>query len=100
MKQWKTIVVTAVMVLLVVILILLSMKALEPQATREMKNRTKNYRLVLEEQKLITEILKLRYEAAVVKAKFQPVPRPAPKPVLPPVLPEKLPVLPPPQEKE
>ena len=96
MKQWKTIVVTAVMVLLVVILVLLSVKAFEPQTIRDMKNRTKNGKLVLEEQKLITEILKLRYEAAVIKAKFQPVPRSVPKPVLP----EKLPVIPPPQENE
>jgi len=89
MKQWKTIVVTAVMVLLVVILVVLSVKALEPQSTRDMKGRIKQFKVELEQQELITKILQLRYEAAVIRAKFAPVqPEPAPQPALPPQIKE------------
>jgi len=84
MKQWKTVLVTAVIALLVVVLIVLAQKAIEPQDEREIKARIKSYKLVLEEQSLITEILNLRYEAAVIQAKFKPAPQPAPPPVLPP----------------
>lgn len=81
MKNWKTVLVTAVIVLLVVVLALLSVKAFEPQEKRDIIGRTKQYKLLLEEQKLITEILKLKFEAAVIKAKFSPAPQPAPQPV-------------------
>ena len=84
MKNWKTVLMTAVIVLLVVVLIVLAQKAIEPQDEREIKAQNKSYKLVLENQKLITEILNLRYEAAVIQAKFKPAPRPAPLPVLPP----------------
>ena len=88
MKNWKAVLMTAVIVLLVVVLIVvlivLAQKAIEPQDEREIKAQNKSYKLVLENQKLITEILNLRYEAAVIQAKFKPAPQPAPLPVLPP----------------
>jgi len=87
MKQWKTVLVTAVIVLLVVALALVSVKPVEPE--KDIKGRTKQLKLVLEEQKLITEILQLRYEAAVIRAKFAPAqPEPAPQPALPPQIKE------------
>jgi len=87
MKQWKTVLVTAVIVLLVVALALVSVKPIEPE--KDIKGRTKQLKLVLEEQKLITEILQLRYEAAVIRAKFAPAqPEPAPQPALPPQIKE------------
>jgi len=87
MKQWKTVLVTAVIVLLVVALALVSVKPIEPE--KDIKGRTKQLKLVLEEQKLITEILQLRYDAAVIRAKFAPAqPEPAPQPALPPQIKE------------
>jgi len=87
MKQWKTVLVTAVIVLLVVALALVSVKPIEPE--KDIKGRTKQLKLVLEEQKLITEILQLRYDAAVIRAKFAPTqPEPAPQPALPPQIKE------------
>lgn len=87
MKQWKTVLVTAVIVLLVVALALVSVKPIEPE--KDIKGRTKQLKLVLEEQKLITEILQLRYDAAVIRAKFTPAqPEPAPQPALPPQIKE------------
>jgi len=87
MKQWKTVLVTAVIVLLVVALALMSVKPIEPE--KDIKGRIKQLKLVLEEQKLITEILQLRYDAAVIRAKFAPAqPEPAPQPALPPQIKE------------
>lgn len=76
MKQWKTIVVTAVIALFVVAFALLAFKAFEPQEVRDIKTRISKYRLVREEQQLITDILNLKYEAAVIQAKFKPAPPP------------------------
>lgn len=77
--KWKTVLVTAVIALLVVVLTFLSLKAFEPH--KDIKNRISQYKLVLEEQELITKILTLKYEGAVIQAKFQPAPaRPAPPP--------------------
>jgi len=85
MKQWKTVLVTAVIVLLVVALA--PVKPVEPE--KDIKGRIKQLKLVLEEQKLITEILQLRYDAAVIRAKFTPAqPEPAPQPALPPQIKE------------
>jgi len=87
MKQWKTVLVTAVIVLLVVALALVSVKPVEPE--KDIKGRIKQLKLVLEEQKLITEILQFRYDAAVIRAKFTPAqPEPAPQPALPPQIKE------------
>lgn len=78
--KWKTVLVTVVLVLLVVALALLSYKAFEPE--KDIKTRIKQYKLVKEEQQLITDILTLRYDAAVIQAKFKPA-QPAPQPVPP-----------------
>lgn len=77
--KWKTVLVTAVIVLLVAVLVLNAILnigewAFEPKASKDIKNRIKQYELVLEEQQLITEILTLKYEAVVIQAKFQPTP--------------------------
>ena len=74
----KTVLVTAFIALLVVGVALLSVKAFEPH--KDIKDRIKQYKLVLEEQELITKILTLKYEGAVIQAKFQPAPQ---KPVPP-----------------
>lgn len=74
MKQWKTVLVTVVIALLVVALVLMALKGITPQIERETKNRIRQYNLVLEEQRLITEILTLKYDAAIIQAKFNPVP--------------------------
>lgn len=89
MKQWKTVLVTAVIALFVVVFALLSYKAFESQEKRDIIGRTKQLKLVLEEQELITKILQLRYEAAVIRSKFAPAqPEPAPQPALPPQIKE------------
>lgn len=74
--KWKTVLVTAVIVLLVVGLVLLSVKALESQSGRDIKSRIKQYELVKVEQQLITDILTLKYEAAAIRSKFEPAPPP------------------------
>lgn len=83
--KWKTVLVKAFIVLLIAALALLLVKGIEfqivqslesKQATREIKDRIKQYELVLEEQQLITEILTLKYEATLIQAKFQSAPPP------------------------
>lgn len=74
----KTVLVTAVIALLVVVLVFLSVKAFEPH--KDIKGRIKQYELVKEEQQLITDILTLKYEAAVIQSKFKPAPQPTPAP--------------------
>lgn len=74
MKQWKTVLVSAVIALLVAAVVVLTMQAFGPQS--DIKNRIKKYELVLEEQQLITEILTLKYEAVVIQSKFKPAPPP------------------------
>jgi len=82
--KWKVVLITTVIVLLVVALVLLAAKAYEPQSvnsqasTSDVKNRINGLKLILEEQQLITEIVKLRYEATLIQAKMQP-PTPQPK---------------------
>lgn len=88
MKQLKVVLVTAVIALLVVVLTLLAFKSIEPQ--REIKSRINQYKLIKEEQQLIHDIVSLRYETAVIQAKFKPAPqRPAPPIVSPAPLQEK-----------
>jgi len=70
----KTILLTAVIVLLVVVLALLVTRD-RPQAGPGVKARIKQYKVIKEEQQLITDILPLRYEAAVIQAKFKPTPQ-------------------------
>lgn len=74
MKQWKTVLVTAVIALLVAALILMAQKVFVSQDERATKARITQYKIVLEEQRLITEILTLKYDAALVRSKFNPVP--------------------------
>jgi len=89
MKNLKTVLVTAVIVLLFVVLVLLAVKAFESQPLKETKSRIKQLKLVKEEQQLITDILNLRYDAALVRSKFSPAqPEPIPQPALPPELKE------------
>jgi len=74
--KWKTVLVTAVIVLLVVALGIMASRVLVSQDTRIIKKRIKMYEVVRDEQKLITEILTLRYDAALIQAKFNPAPVP------------------------
>lgn len=80
MKQWKTVLVTAVIASIIFVFAMFVLRGLEASQTeRQIKNRIKQYKLVLEEQQLITEIVTVRYEAALIQAKLQPAP-----PVVPP----------------
>lgn len=92
MKKWKANILTAAIALLVAMTLLLVVKeiersvtkSIEPQPTKEIKSRISQYELVKEEQQLITEILTLRYEAAVIQSKFKPAPQPVQqRPVVP-----------------
>ncbi len=71
--KWKTILVTAVIVLLVVALGIMASRVLVSQDARNIGKRIGMYEIVRDEQALITEILTLRYEAALIQAKFNPV---------------------------
>lgn len=73
MKQWKVVLVTAVIALLVVALFVMGLKSLDTTGEQTIKERIEQYKLVAEEQRFITEIWTLRYEAAVMQAKFNPV---------------------------
>lgn len=79
--NWKHVLLTAVIALLVVVLALVVFKIIEPQTQRDIRTRIKQYEIVAKEQRLITEILTLRYEAALIQAKFKPQQRPAQPPV-------------------
>ena len=72
MKQWKVVLVTAVIALLVVALCLSNWNVRET-GEQTIKERIKQYNLIRDEQQLITDIWTLRYEAAVMQAKFNPV---------------------------
>ena len=72
MKQWKVVLVTAVIALLVVALCLSNWNVLET-GEQTIRDRIGQYKLIAEEQRFITEIWTLRYEAAVMQAKFNPV---------------------------
>ena len=73
MKQWKVVLVTAVIALLVVALFVMGLKSLDTKGEQTIKERIKQYTLIRDEQLLITDIWTLRYEAAVMQAKFNPV---------------------------
>ena len=88
--KWKNVLFTAVIALLVVVLVLMSVKVFGPQSARDIKGRIKQYKIVKEEQQLITEILTLKYEAALIQAKFKPAaPRPSPPVASPAPLPQE-----------
>ncbi len=72
--KWKTVLVTTVIVLLITALCLMGSKVLKKDTELSIKERIKQYKLIREEQELITDIWTLRYEAAVMQAKFNPVP--------------------------
>ena len=81
--KWKSVLVKAFIVLLIAALALLVVKGIEfqvaqmlesKQATRDIKNRISQYKLIRDEQELITDIMTLRYEAALVRSKINPVP--------------------------
>lgn len=72
--KWKTVLVTTVIVLLITALCLMGSKVLKKDIEPSIKERIKQYKLIAEEQRFITEIWTLRYEAALMQAKFNPVP--------------------------
>lgn len=74
MKQWKTVLVTTVIVLLIAALCLVGSKFLKTDTELSIKGRIKQYKLIRDEQELITEIMTLRYEAALIRSKINPVP--------------------------
>lgn len=79
MKNWRTILITTVIVLLVAILGWMVLTNLGSETIRDTKGRIRQYKLVREEQELIRDILQFRYETALLQAKFQPAPlKPAP----------------------
>jgi len=85
MKNWKTVLVTAVIVLLVVALGLMVLRNSESQAERDTRGRIRQYEIIAKEQRLITEILKLKYDAALIQSKSQSAPqRPPNNPNVPP----------------
>lgn len=59
-----------------VLIVFMAMIIVEPQSEKDIQNRISQYELVKEEQQLITDILTLKYEAAVIQSKFQPAPPP------------------------
>lgn len=71
MKNWKTVLVTAVIALLVVALGLMGKRVFVSQRIRDTKTRIKQYEVIAKEQRLITEILQLKHDAAVIQSKFQ-----------------------------
>lgn len=73
--KWKTIVVTAVIGLLVATLAVIGWRS---RTNYAIQTRIGQYKLMKEEQQLITDILNLKYEAALIKAKFNPAPTTAP----------------------
>lgn len=73
MKQWKTVLVTVVIVLLVVALGLMVLRNSESQVVRDTKGRIKQYEIIAKEQRLITEILQLKYDAALIQSKFKSI---------------------------
>ena len=72
MKKSNSIALTAVITLLVVVIVLLTVKAIEPQSERQIKGRIKQLKVIKEEQQLTYDIIKLRYETAVIQAKMTP----------------------------
>lgn len=79
MKNWKTVVVTVLVILLVVVLANVAWNKWE---TRAIRSRIAQYGLMKQEQQLALDILNLRYETAVIKSKFQPAPQAAPPPLI------------------
>lgn len=75
--KWKDVLYWAVIVLLVVVFVLILTRDKQPQAERDTLSRIEQYEIVAEEQRLVTEILRLRYEAALIQQKFNPAPQPA-----------------------
>lgn len=90
MKNWRTILVTTVFVLLVAILGWMVLTNIGSEAIRATKGRIKQYEVIRTEQELIRDILKFRYETAQLQAKFKPAPlaRPQMIPEVPPVIKE------------
>lgn len=86
MKNWRTVLVTAVIVLLVAILGWMVLTNLGSETIRATKVRIKKYEVIRREQELIRDILKFRYETAQLQAKFKPAPLPQIVPKVPPNL--------------
>lgn len=75
MKNWKTVLVTAVIGLLVATLAVIGWRS---RASYAIKSRIGQYKLLRTEQQLIHDIVSLRYETAVIQSKFNPAPATAP----------------------
>ena len=71
MKNWKTVVMTLVVILLVAISFVFVWDRWE---TRAIRSRIRKYGFVKQEQQAIYDILKLRYDSAVIQAQFKPAP--------------------------
>jgi len=78
--------VTAVILLLVATLVVVITTKPTSQEEKNAKERIRKYTIVRDEEKLITEILSYRYNAATIRSKMQPAPKIVPKPALPPVI--------------
>ncbi len=74
--KWKDVLYWAVIVTLVVAFGLVLTRDKQPQAQTDTLNRIEQYEIIAEEQRLVTEILRLKYEAALLQQKFNPVPQP------------------------
>ncbi len=76
MKQWKTVVVTMIIALLVAMLVIVVWNNRE---TKAIKSQIAQYELVKQQQQLVLDILKIRYETAVVQKALRPPPVTKPK---------------------
>jgi len=73
MKNMKTIVTTAVIVALVAVLFFV---VWSNRKTYALKSRIAQYELVKQEQALVLDILKIRYDTAVIQKRFAPAQQP------------------------
>lgn len=88
MKQWKTIaIVICVMLWIVLLIYVVKMpKGQSVAPANQVQLSIDDLETIAERERLVTEILTLRYEAALIQSKFQPAPKPAtpaPAPVVP-----------------
>lgn len=79
MKNWKTVVLTVLVILLVAVFANVAWYRWE---TRAIRSRIAQYKLIKQENQLATDILTLRYEAALIRAKFSPPQSPPIQPIV------------------
>lgn len=73
MKNWKVIVLTVFVILLVAIL---TFSVRSMWETREIRSQIKQFKLIREREQLTLDILNIRYDTAVIQAKFQSAAQP------------------------